>query len=135
MSESTHRWVVEETDGGVRICKGHHEKHEDCEWVYYIEKPNESAVQESGRPLAIQQLLNAPWKYQWWRRKTTRRRVEVRPFKNNARGRWENVLIRPEGNKSWKPMHRNTFVTLHNPIIESDTEGVTKIEQSLGLDK
>jgi hypothetical protein len=46
MSDTTHRWTVEETDeGGVRICKGYHHRSEDCEWIYYVPK-KESATGE-----------------------------------------------------------------------------------------
>lgn len=30
------RWNFEAIDTGVRVCKGLHEKHEDCEWEYFI---------------------------------------------------------------------------------------------------
>ena len=32
---STHRWNVEETDDGFRICRGEHEKAHECEWEYF----------------------------------------------------------------------------------------------------
>ena len=30
------RCNLEETDNGIRLCRGRHEKHEDCEWEYFV---------------------------------------------------------------------------------------------------
>jgi hypothetical protein len=33
---STHRWNIEETKDGFRICRGVHERAHDCEWEYFV---------------------------------------------------------------------------------------------------
>jgi len=30
------RCNLEETDSGVRLCRGNHEKHAPCEWEYFV---------------------------------------------------------------------------------------------------
>ena len=39
-----HRWNLEHTSDGIRICEGHHHRSADCEWIEYVLKPEAGAV-------------------------------------------------------------------------------------------
>lgn len=57
-SEQTdvHRWNIEETDTGIRLCRGEHERGEDCQWEEFVRlKPKRiGSLSES-----IQRIIDA----------------------------------------------------------------------------
>jgi hypothetical protein len=38
MSIETHRWNIEVTVDGLRVCDGEHHRSQDCDWVSYVPK-------------------------------------------------------------------------------------------------
>lgn len=53
IASHTHRWNVEETKDGLRVCKGDHERSAGCEWIEYIPKPTPEEVDINTCPQRI----------------------------------------------------------------------------------
>ena len=41
------RWNIEETENGIKICRGEHHRSDLCEWEYYRQEKSQKINEES----------------------------------------------------------------------------------------